>query len=251
MVESAIAKGLTRYGLSDHGYAPYDLEVCIPADKRGLYMSDVRLLQQEYAGRIDLKLGLEQDALSGFEETGYDYKIGSVHYVQDDKGRYWTVDNTPQILLQSADEGFGGDIYAMLESYWQIEGEVVERTDCDIIGHFDLCSKFTELALKYGSSIGTVSAFDTGHPRYVAAWKKAADRLLKTGVPFEINVGAIVRGYRSLPYPHPDIARYLIDRGATFLLSSDSHSPENIAFQFDCWEQYYRKMGAHIIEFEA
>ncbi len=243
MVESAIEKGLDLYGLSDHGYAPYDLECCIPLEKCQEYVQEVRRLQEEYAGRIDLKLGLEQDALSGSEETGYDYKIGSVHYVKDSEGRFWTVDDKPRILREGAEQGFGGDIYALLEQYWQIVSEVVERTDCDIIGHFDLCSKFCELPAEKGGGL-----FDPGHPRYTAAWQRAADILLKTGKPFEINVGAISRGFRTVPYPHPHIAGYLIDRGAAFVLSSDSHSAANIAYQFGRWEAFYRALGANIIE---
>ena len=239
MVEAAIAKGLTRYGLSDHGYAPYDLDVCIPLEKRDSYIPTIRALQEEFAGVIDLKLGLEMDALSEEKETGYDYKIGSVHYTQDPQGRILVIDYPADCLQTGAEIGFGGDVYALLESYWKIAGEVVERTDCDLIGHFDLCAKYSERE---------DCPFDPAHPRYIAAWQKAADRLLKTGKPFEINMGAVAKHYRSVPYPHPDIARYLIDRGASFVLSSDSHRPENIAYQFDRWERYYRALGAHIIE---
>ena len=240
MVESAIEKGLTCYGLSDHGYAPYDLDVCIPADKRETYKQTVCALQEEYAGRIDLKLGLEMDALSEEEETGYDYKIGSVHYAKDPEGRILVIDYPADCLKTGAEIGFGGDVYALLESYWNLAGEVVERTDCDIIGHFDLGAKYSERE---------DCPFDPKHPRYVAAWQKAADRLLRTGRPFEINMGAVAKNYRSVPYPHPDIARYLIDRGASFVLSSDSHRPENIAYDFGRWGKYYRSLGANIIEF--
>ncbi|MBR5980606.1 MAG: PHP domain-containing protein, partial [Firmicutes bacterium] len=182
MVEAAIAKGLTRYGLSDHGYAPYDLDVCIPLERRPDYIPAIRALQEEYAGRIDLKLGLEMDALSEEEEIGYDYKIGSVHYAQDSQGHLIVIDYPADCLQAGAETAFGGDVYALLESYWSIAGEVVERTDCDIIGHFDLCAKYSERE---------DCPFDPQHPRYVAAWQKAADRLLKTGRLFEINMGAV------------------------------------------------------------
>ena len=48
MVEAAVSKGLTRYGLSDHGYAPYDLDVCIPLERRDTYIPALRALQEEY-----------------------------------------------------------------------------------------------------------------------------------------------------------------------------------------------------------
>ncbi len=239
MVEAAVSRGLARYGLSDHGYAPYDLDVCIPRDRREEYVRTVRALQEEFADRIQLKLGLEMDALSEEVEKGYDYKIGSVHYARDPQGRILVIDYPSDCLKTGAETGFGGDVYALLESYWTLVGEAVERTDCDIIGHFDLCAKYCERE---------DCPFDPQHPRYVAAWQRAADRLLKTGRPFEINVGAIAKGYRSLPYPHPDIARYLIDRGAAFVLSSDSHAPQNIAFQFERWSGYYRRLGARIVQ---
>ena len=78
--------------------------------------------------------------------------------------------------------------------------------------------------------------FDLNHPRYVRAWQAAADALLKTGLPFEINTGAISRGWRSAPYPDEAILCYLREREASLLLSSDAHRRENIAFQFSRWK---------------
>ena len=102
---------------------------------------------------------------------------------------------------------------------------MVEVTKCDIIGHFDLLTKFAEQDLY----------FDLQHPRYVKAWKAAADRLLKTGKPFEINTGAISRGYRTEPYPAKDIRDYIRLNGGKLILSSDSHQKETIAYRFQDW----------------
>ena len=70
------------------------------------------------------------------------------------------------------------------------------------------------------------------HPRYVKAWQNAADILLKTGKPFEINTGAMSRGYRTSPYPHKEIRDYIRAHGGKLILSSDSHSKETIAYKF-------------------
>ena len=67
------------------------------------------------------------------------------------------------------------------------------------------------------------------------AWQTAADRLLKTGKPFEINTGAISRGYRTEPYPAKDIRDYIRRNGGTLILSSDSHQKETIAYRFQDW----------------
>ena len=96
-------------------------------------------------------------------------------------------------------------------------------TRCDIIGHFDLITKFIEQDPQ----------FDVHHPRYVKAWQGAADTLLKTGRPFEINTGAISRGYRTSPYPAGEIRDYIRAHGGKLILSSDSHQKETIAFRFE------------------
>ena len=73
------------------------------------------------------------------------------------------------------------------------------------------------------------------HPRYVKAWQDAADILLKTGKPFEINTGAVSRGYRTEPYPSAEIRAYIREHGGKMILSSDAHQKENIGFGFEKW----------------
>ena len=66
----------------------------------------------------------------------------------------------------------------------------------------------------------------------IAAWKKAVDKLLPFDVPFEINTGAISRGYRTSAYPHEDIIAYIKENGGRLILSSDSHAVDTIAFGY-------------------
>ena len=111
---------------------------------------------------------------------------------------------------------------------------MVEVTQCDIIGHFDLITKFIEQE----------PAFDVNHPRYVKAWQKAADILLNSGKPFEINTGAISRGYRTEPYPSREIREYIRQHGGKMILSSDSHQKDTIAYRFD---EYAREADSEFI----
>ena len=124
---------------------------------------------------------------------------------------------------------FDSDWYALTERFFQLEADVVRQTRCDIIGHFDLVCKFNEQR----------RWFDPAHPRYVAAWQNAAELLLKTGKPFEVNTGAISRGYRTDAYPARDIRDYLRAHGAKLILSSDAHQKENICFAFEQFESEY------------
>ena len=115
---------------------------------------------------------------------------------------------------------------------------MADRTRCQLIGHFDLIAKLNERE----------HLFDEEDPRYVAAWRKAADVLLRTGLPFEINTGAISRGYRTEAYPALPIRRYLRDHGARFVLSSDSHQKETLRYDFEREERICREEGFLLLD---
>ena len=239
MAEAAAARGLSRLGFSDHSYTAFDPEVCMARERAVQYRETVAALREKYRGKPDLFCGIEQDFYSDQRAEGFDYIIGCVHYLKLDGG-YYCVDDKPETLREMTEKYFGGDPYGMAEEYFRTEARVVEQTRCDLIGHFDLIAKLNE---KY-------PLFDTAHPRYIAAWKAAADQLLETGKPFEINTGGLSRGWRSVPYPAPDIIRYLAGRGARFILSSDSHQTDTLCFGFDQQAAAAAALGAKIVRFE-
>ena len=226
MVQSAIKKGLSTVGISGHSYTFFDESYCMQREDIPRYLAECRYLRAKYFDQIHVLCGVEQDYYSDYPTDDFDYVIGSVHYVKAGE-EYIPVDESIAILYSAADKHFNKDIYALCEAYYKTVSDVVNKTSCDIIGHFDLISKFIERE----------PLFDTNHPRYVAAWRKAADELLKTGVPFEINTGAISRGYRSEPYPSDAMIDYIRERGGRFVLSSDAHSAENIGFRFEEYEE--------------
>ncbi len=225
MVLSAIDKGLTAIGISGHSYTFFDTSYCMQKEDIPRYIAELHYLRAKYFDRIHVLCGVEQDYYSDYPTDEFDYVIGSVHYLKCGE-EYVPVDEKPEILRKAAEKYFGGDIYALCGEYFRTVADVVNKTGCDIIGHFDLITKFQEKE----------PLFDTAHPRYIAAWKAAADELLKAGVPFEINMGAISRGYRTSPYPGREIMEYLKEHGGKLVLSSDAHSTDAIAYKFDEFE---------------
>ena len=222
MVQEAIRKGLETVGISDHSSGdPCGMTLEQSVD----YRAEIAALKEKYAGQIRVLCGLERDYFTD-DFADYDYTIGSVHWLAMPDGHHVPVDYMAEKLREGADKYFGGDFYALAEAYYAMMARVVEVTKCDIIGHFDLITKFIEQD----------PAFDTNHPRYVKAWQQAADELLKTGKPFEVNTGAISRGYRTTPYPAKEIRDYIREHGGKLIMSSDAHAKENIAFRFDEWE---------------
>ncbi len=220
MVLSAIEKGLTVVGLSDHSWSPQDPDT-MPFERYPSYRAEVARLKEQYRGQITVLCGIEQDLDTENPPEGFDYVIGSVHFLRRD-GEDVYVDWSPEKTADAVSRLYGGDALSYCEHYYSQVAKWAS-VPCDIVGHFDLVTKFNE----------RLPLIDTAHPRYIAAWRKAADALLAAGRIFEINTGAISRGWRTSPYPSPEILAYLKARGARFVLSSDSHSAANIAFQFD------------------
>ncbi len=221
-VLAAIDKGLQRIGFSDHSYTFFDKSYCMKKEDESAYRSCIALLKEKYADRIEILCGIEQDLYSDMPTNAYDYVIGSVHYLKVGDA-YIALDETPEILLSAVKRYFDGDIYSLAEAYFSAVSTVAENTGADIIGHFDLITKFNESG----------RLFDETHPRYVAAYKAAADRLIKSGKPFEINTGAMSRGYKATPYPSASVIEYIRSQGGRFVLSSDSHSADTLCFAFD------------------
>ena len=222
MILEAIRRGMPELGISDHSYTAFDERYCIQKDRREEYRHELKELQEKYAGRILLRRGLEQDYWGEEPVEEPEYLIGSVHYVRC-RGAYLAVDDGAEKLLGEVRDYFKGDIYAFCEAYYELVGGVAEKTGCQIIGHFDLVTKFME----------KTQILDPEHPRDIAAWQQATDRLLSSGCLFEINTGARRRGYRTGPYPRPDILQYLQERGGRFILSGDSHSAAALCFEFE------------------
>ena len=222
MIGEAIRLGLETVGISDHSSG----DPCgMTLEQSVEYRAEIARLKEKYAGQIRVLCGLERDYMTD-DFADYDYTIGSVHWLRMPDGHRISIDWTPEKLREGAEKYFGGDFYALAEAYYATVAKVVEVTKCDIIGHFDLVTKFIEVD----------PAFDTKDPRYIKAWKQAADTLLKTGKPFEVNTGAMSRGYRSEPYPAKDIRDYIRAHGGKLIMSSDAHSKENITYGFAEWE---------------
>ena len=224
MILSAIEKGLKTVGVCLHSVVDNSIQEYVDLEKEKGFCEKMSVLKEKYKDKINVFCGIEWDLFTLNSVGEYDYVIGSSHFIQKD-GKYYFVDRSEQEFLITAREAFNGDYYAFAEYYFA-QVEEIASLNPDIIGHIDLITKFNE-GNKY---------FDTKNPRYVSAYKKAIDKLVLIGKPFEVNMGAISRGYRSEPYPALDVLEYIKEKGGKLILSSDSHSKENVAYQYDKWK---------------
>ena len=219
MVLEAIRLGCPSLGFTGHSNTPFDPGYCMDDVREQGYRAEVRRLQQVYGDQLRIYLGLEQDYYSAPADPSYQYLIGSVHYVQKD-GIYISVDDTPEIFRQGVEKYYGGDYYSLVEDYYALEADVIHRTGCQIVGHFDLVTKFCE---KCGF-------FDVHHRRYRDAAMKALESLLSQGALLEINTGAMSRGWRTKPYPSDFLLEALGRLGGKVILSADAHRKEDLLY---------------------
>lgn len=224
MAAGAVRSGCASLGFSEHspltGEADPDGWSMKPASVPA-YREDILRLRTDYAGRLTVFLGLEQDIDSAPPTDPYDYLIGSVHGVWAD-GAYLSVDAGPELFDRAVREHFGGDCYAFARAYYRREAEAAAKTGCRIVGHFDLIAKFNEGGCR----------FDETDPRYRSAALEALDALMERDVIFEVNTGAMSRGWRTAPYPHPALLRAVQERRGRICITSDSHHAETVVHAF-------------------
>ena len=236
IVIQAISLGMKKLGFSGHSYTPFDEDYCMSLANTESYRNEIHMLKEKYNGEIEILCGIEADYYSDIDASMYDYVIGSVHYVCVN-GEYISVDHNPEVLSRLL-HACNDDPYDMAERYYALVSDIVNKTHADIIGHFDLLTKFNE-----GNRF-----LDENHERYITASNRALDLLLETGKPFEINTGAISRGYRTSPYPSERILKYIAEHNGTVILSSDSHDKHNLMYSFNECEEIVRKLGLNLIE---
>ncbi len=220
MVLEAIRLGMTVLGFSGHAYTSF--EPCSMTEEGTLaYREEVSRLKGKYADRIRILCGIEQDFYSDHPAEGFDYIIGSVHYLPK-AGSYHPVDADAESFQRAVDEHFDGNVYHFAREYYETLAQVATKTKCDIVGHFDLLEKFNE-----GGRL-----FDSTDYRYRRPAIDALDELLKKDLIFEINTGAIGRGYRKLPYPSSYFLRRIAEKRGRVMINSDAHAKEQLLCAF-------------------
>jgi len=234
MILASKAAGLTSVGLSVHGPMPFDNSWECPKERLPDYIAEVRALQAKYAGEIDVYLGIEWDATAAeLDLAQYDYVIGSVHEIPISGGGTRSVDSNPETTESYIRKHFGGDADAAAEVYFAELSKVANNPEADIVGHFDLITKFDE----------THHFFHENSPRYQNAARAAMEGLVKAGKIFEVNTGAISRGYRTTPYPSMQWLKLLHEMGGKVTVSADAHHTSGVTCAFDLAEKMVKDAG--------
>lgn len=233
MVQKAISLGFTTLGFSDHAYLEYENDWAMSRAQADAYFEELQTLKEKYKDKIEILCGIEQDFYSPDPVDRYDYVIGSVHSMEKN-GRIWEVDHSLEGFKVTVEQGFGGDPYAMIEAYYENLAKVPEKIpSAAIIGHIDLVTKYQEV----------YPSFDEEHPRYLTAAEKAVRALVPFGALFEVNCGAMSRGYRTTPYPAPRWLKLIRELGGEVIVTGDCHDMKFLSKGFDLALERIRACG--------
>lgn len=218
IVVAAIEKGFSAIGFSDHGYTSYDLRYCMK-DVDG-YIQEIQRLKEKYKKQIQIYLGVEEDSRALVDRSKFDYIIGSCHYVNV-KSKEYPLDSNYSYFSKCL-ELFEGNPLALAEYYYQNFCSYIVQRRPEVIGHFDLPTKFDET--KKNRFLG-----NTGYWKIAEKYTLEA---LRTQCIFEVNTGLMARGYRTNPCPHERLLYLILKNGGEVTLSSDSHQIETLDSRF-------------------
>jgi len=249
MLLASKAAGLKSLGFSVHCPLPFGTDwACTDSSLPG-YIAEVRRLKDKYADVMEVFLGIEWDVTAeAFDLSHFDYAIGSAHHLPQpmklpencpaDLARQFTtdypsVDDSADATARCLMGHFGGDRDAYAKAYFAEVKKVAAKDGAQIVGHFDLLTKFDEER----------SFFTPPTKAYMDAALDAMETLVRADKIFEINTGAISRGHRSAPYPSRELLCALREMGGRVTISADTHHVSSVACAFDLAEQAARACG--------
>jgi histidinol-phosphatase (PHP family) len=241
MIEEAINKNLETICVTDHNDMDYPFYEDTGTEAFTLnvdeYMKTLSSLKNEYAGRINIRIGIEiglQPHLGEYykklmQKYAFDFVIGSVHVIHG-KDPYYQ-----EMLLEGSDE----DLYR--EAFEETLKNLDKVNDFDVLGHIDY-------VVRYGKH----KARDYSYQKYADLLDEIINKVIDTGKGIELNTSGFKYGL-GFCHPHPDvIRRYRELGGEVITIGADGHKPEHIAYDFHKTSEILKACGfKYYTEFKA
>lgn len=202
-------RGLRGIIVTCHSPTLFEWSHCMRLDEIDAYVALVERARSVWAGRVDVRLGIECDYMPGMEEwlrphlasLPLHHVLGSIHpmlgYYRE---RYWA-----------------GDMAAYTKLYFEHLALAAETGLFDTLAHPDL--------IKNEDPQGWNVA------EYLPYIERALDRIAATGVAMELNTSGRNKRCPEMN-PAPAILQAMRERNIPVVLGSDAHRPERVADHF-------------------
>ncbi|MFI5355751.1 MAG: histidinol-phosphatase [Opitutales bacterium] len=207
----AAARGLKGIVFTCHCPLPDGISASVrmSPEQYERYVELVAAARAEFAGRVDVRLGLESDYFPGTEtwleklhaRHPLHHVLGSVHMqVPEYRARYFT-----------------GDWFDYQQTYFRHLAESAETGLFDTLAHPDL--------------VKNESPVDWHFARIQPFIERALDRIAATGVAMELNTSGLHKAIREIN-PSPTMLGLMRARGIPVVLGSDAHSPQRVGADY-------------------
>lgn len=207
------------------------------------YAQTVRSLAHEFADRLTVLCGFEIEVVPQDRypqlvaeyraRYGFDYVVGSVHYLNDTM-----VDGSSDETFLGLVEQMGG-MENLAVAYYQKVAEMAQAVRPEVIGHLDL------VRLR-AHRLGLTEAIAT--PRVRRAVEEALEAIRSVDAFVEVNTSGLRKG---LPEPYP--ARWIVElgtrMGVKFCIGDDSHRPTQVGFGLDEAREHLLQSGVDRVHF--
>ena len=232
MVKEAIKRGFDSLGFSIHSPRTGSI-VTFGADHIEEYKKEILRLKAEYKDTLKIFLGIEEDYYSdNSDPAGFEYSLIAVHSLKFGDTVYG-FDTTLEKTKAYIDEHLGGDGMAFAKLYYKTLAVSADKYKYDVIAHIDLVSKNNEKG----------HFFDTTSKEYLDSAFEAIDALVGKVPLFEVNTGAVARGYRSTHYPEMPLLKRLRELGFGATISTDCHNKDLLDFEYERATEYLKEAG--------
>jgi histidinol-phosphatase (PHP family) len=190
------------------------------------YLAIVERARAGWAGRVDVRLGLECDFWPGLEpfleqqlqSAQFNHVLGSVH---------------PQID-EYRDQFFTGDVVAYQIGYFNHLADAAETKLFDTLSHPDLVKNFFPA--------------QWGLKKLMPDICRALDRIAATGTAMELNTSGL---HKAVPEwnPAPAILQEMQKRGIPVVIGADAHTPLRVAADYESAMDTLESVGYSEINF--
>lgn len=209
--EVAVARGLKGITFTCHSPMPNRWWPQVRMDESQLdeYLAMVDRARQAFAGRLEVRVGMESDYFPGMEwwveklnERGdFHHVLGSVHFF----GREYKT------------KFYKGDDFAFEKQYFQHLADSAETGLFDTLAHPDLIKNHKPEHYDF--------------LRLEDSINDALVRIAKTKVAMELNTSGILKRFPETN-PGPQMLALMCKHGIPVVIGSDSHKPQRVGADF-------------------